>query len=269
VRALHLGFALLAAAAVLHPQPPPPAVSGTGGVNDAVALLARLEETDQPRATRTFTGEYKHWSGPKAGAVTPPPEAKLERPSPVAAGIVAVATALGLKDVAALTLYLMADEAEDSGDYVMNDICLRAIPMVDPHFVDAYILLAFVRQTSEPERAAAYLREGLKWNPLDWELWYDLAWIYLRPRPGFKPDYELALTYLKGCLQVSHPYFVNRVAAMVLMASGKRALGLAHLRELLMFRNLPEQDRIATERLIRDGANGIDRLSHYMERRHQ
>jgi hypothetical protein len=214
-----------------------------GSVQDAVIVLAEASVNENTaREGRAIDNDYSHWSGPVDEVSAESAAAALgvktaDRDSPVVAGIVGIASLTGLRELASIFLYLLSDYGEAEEDYELVDICLRAIPHVDPHFVDAYIIRAYFYSLTDVPQAERILLGGLKWNPNDWELYNDLAWLYLRNTTLRNPDPHTALRYLKAGIMVKHPYSLRRLYAYL----------LAHLRQF------EEAERVFLEMIDDEG----------------
>jgi len=257
-------------AVTLRPSAPLDTRFVGGSMEEALSVLADGAATSHSLDGRAFDEDYRHWQvadgGARAALAATGMTAAAEQ-SPVVAGLVGIAAATGLRDLAAVSLYLLSDHAEDEGDWDLCDMCLRAIPFVDPHFVDAYLIRAFLLAKTNPEEAERILRRGATWNPGDWEIWHDLAWLYLRPIDQRVPDPRRALTYLEAAVRVKHPMSVGRLYAYVLAHVGRRAEASAVFRGMLDRTALDDRDRSLALRGLDEIARGRDRLAERMAAR--
>ena len=251
-------------AAVLRPSPLIDTRYAGGSMENALEALARGAEETKSTNKRALDDRYDHWAnqeGDGKQALHNVGLVRAQKESPVIAGLVGIAAATGLRDLAAVTLYLVSDDAEHKGDWDLCDICLRSIPFVDPHFVDAYLLRAYFLRKSAPDEAEKILLRGVKWNPDDWELWNDLAWLHLRPLKNRKPNPKRALQFLGSAVSVKHPYHVQRMYAYVLAHLGEKKVAEEVFAKMIKRPGVPESDRILAERGLQDLQRGYDRLS--------
>lgn len=251
---------LLGLAMALRPEVPRNLHFEGGSLGSAMETLARAGEESSGKQGRALTEDYAHWaegvSPTSRGSIAPPPP-----PSPTVAAFVGIASVVGLRDVAALGLYLLFDEAEHRGDWELCSLCLEAIPMIDPHFVEAYTIGSLYHRDHDPKKAEAILKRGLRWNPGDWELWHDAAWLHLRPDAHGSCHPALALPYLQGAVRVRHPLFVRRLWAMLLFHLGERDEAKRVLRHVIGGKGIPGEDLERSRSCLADMERGVDRLS--------
>lgn len=274
-----LAALLLLSAAIIRPAPPDDSRYVGGSMGSALELLAETGRAAGSSDRRAFDAGYDHWATahplPPAGASTgagasTTPAAVLPLappPHPVLAGAVGLASAMGLRDLTALALYLESERAEHDNDWELNELCLRAIPMVDPHFVDAYLIRAYFVGRKDPAAAEAILRQGVRWNPEDWELWSDLAWLKLRPVAGRIPDPAAARPLLERAVAVRHPYFVRRLYATLLFHLGDEDGAADQYTAMVEDPTLPEYDRLLAVRGLQELVAGYDRFADRVLRR--
>ena len=259
----HLLIVLALLGFFLRPSSPTSTRYAGGSMENALQALAQGAADTKSTNKRAYDEKYAHWAstggdGKKALENVGMLQAADE--APVVAGLVGIAAATGLRDLAAVALYLLSDNAEHEGDWELCDICLRAIPLVDPHFVDAYLLRAYFLRKSDPDEAEGILLRGAKWNPDDWELWNDLAWLHLRPVKGRKPNPKRALQFLGSAVAVKHPYHVLRMYAYVLAHLGEKKVAEQVFRNMLNKPGLSQSDRRLAQRGLEDLQRGYDRL---------
>ena len=259
----HLLIALALIGLFLRPSPPTSTRYAGGSMENALEALAQGAADTKSTNKRAFDDQYSHWAtkgGDGKKALKNAGLVQAAEEAPVVAGLVGIAAATGLRDLAAVALYLLSDDAEHKGDWELCDICLRAIPLVDPHFVDAYLLRAYFLRKSDPDEAERILLRGVKWNPNDWELWNDLAWLHLRSVKGRKPNPKKALQFLGSAVSVKHPYHVLRMYAYVLAHLGEKKVAEEVYQKMLKKPGLSEGDRRLAKRGLEDLQRGYDRL---------
>lgn len=257
------GLALVAL--LTHPHPPEPAGARVAGA--AAGVLEEAERAAASRQVRAYGEGYGHWArGAGADPLAAAGISAGQPRGPIMAGLVGLAAAIGLQEVAALFLYLRSDLAEHERDWAMFDLCLEVIPWIDPHFVDAYTIRAVYFMGSDPDRSRQILLEGVRANPGDWELWTDLAMLELRPPEGRAPDLAQVLRYLQGAVQGKHPHFVRRLFAAVLAGAGLRAEAERTYLDLLAEPGLAPADAALTEAALADLRAGRDKLKEYLAR---
>ena len=270
-RDLIVALVLVAAAMGTRTPHPPPAPAAGADLGEALAMLGGADAKHGGEQHAPMDAGYRHWDAADPSARSKPPSsasasASEDRRPPVVAGLVAVAGALGLSELAGLSLYLLADLAEDQEDWEATDLLLRAIPYVDPRMVDAYVIMSFIRRVDDPASAEEVLLRGVTYNPDVWELWYDLAWLQIGPHHKGEPDLEKARRYLEGGIAAPHPHFLTRTLGVVMQALGQKAEAEKLYRTLLARRDLPGEDRVATERALDDLQHDVDKLGIFRKR---
>jgi len=270
-RDLAIAVLLIALVMASRPAAPQPQEGPGEDLPHALAMLGGADAAQPSERTHApMDREYRHWDTGTAPHPRPAlPAAPDEGAPPMVAGLVAVADALGLRELAGLGLYLLSDMAEDREDWVAVDLLLRAIPYVDPRMADAYIILSFIRRVDDPAGAEEILLRGVHYNPDVWELWYDLAWLQIGPHHRGDPDLWKARRYLEGALAAPHPLFLTRTYGAVLQAQGRKAEAEKLYRELLARPDLPDVDRVATQQALKDCEQDVDRLGLFRQRLHR
>ena len=273
-RAKILFMLVVLASFVIRPNPPQDTRFVGGSLEGAMKILADGAASKKSAGRRALEDDYEHWSDSQESASADPLSTvgltSAQQESPVIAGLIGIASATGLRDLAAVSLYLLSEKAEHTGDWELCDLCLRAIPLVDPHFVDAYLIRAFFFFKSNPAKAEEILLRAVRWNPEDWELWNDLAWLHLRRTKAREADPHKALKYLEAAVAVRHPYFVERLYAYVLAHLGKKNKARSVFERMLAGEDLPQSDRVLAERGLAELQRGYDRLKdRYLSRDYQ
>ncbi|MCK4994273.1 MAG: hypothetical protein KAS13_04405 [Candidatus Omnitrophica bacterium] len=73
----------------------------------------------------------------------------------------------------------------------------------NPHFINAYLDGGFWLNTkmNQPDKALAFLRRGLKYNPLSWQIVFQMGEIYFTK----KKDYAKSYSYFKHAYYLMNP----------------------------------------------------------------
>ncbi len=129
---------------------------------------------------------------------------------------------MGMRSIAALLLWLKMDEASHRNDWQLVNICLDAIMKIDPHFIEAFLLRAYVHVTEGCyDKAAEVLMEGLRHNKNGYALYFELGMHYYRrykKRPSMPRE---ALKWFKKAVSFEHPRYVERMYAYCLARAGR------------------------------------------------
>ncbi|MDR3708493.1 MAG: hypothetical protein P4L33_09330 [Capsulimonadaceae bacterium] len=90
---------------------------------------------------------------------------------------------------------------------------IRMITWLDPHFIEAYdvagAILPSLHQFDEGQR---FLDEGIKNNPSNWQLYYDLAMLHA----WYQRDAKAALPYARKARELAtDPFYKRRLSMLV------------------------------------------------------
>ncbi|HIE50879.1 MAG TPA: tetratricopeptide repeat protein [Armatimonadetes bacterium] len=128
----------------------------------------------------------------------------------------------GFRSLAADILWMKTDQYWHSGRWFrMLPIC-KAVALLEPNFIEVWTItgwhLAYNMsvEANSPEEAAkfirdgiTFLREGIKWNPNRYDLYFELGWTFYDKLN----NYERAAEYFKKALQFKHPAYMERLIA--------------------------------------------------------
>lgn len=241
----------------------PPSREAPPGTGEEAALLRQLSMSRVEFAAydrqRSYDEGFRHWAEVYGPREQTPRVSEGEGPPPALAGLVGLASALGIREVAALGVFVLADRADATGDFTLMRLYLHASTELDPRFLAPASILGYIYRRREPARARQVLSRALEANPDSWELWNDLAWIALRPGPNVPPDLDEAARLLRGATTNRHPYHVRRLLALVEDARGDREASREALHSMLG----PDIDRVnrqAAERLLEGLESGVNPL---------
>jgi tetratricopeptide (TPR) repeat protein len=270
MKALQVSFLILLFCLIfIRPDVPEDTYFRGGSVQDAVLVLAEASVNEKSTLhSRALDDAYSHWakaSTPEENggetAVTLAGVKTANEDSPLVAGIVGLAAVTGLRELASIFLYLLSDYGESNNDLDLVDICLRAIPFVDPHFVDAYIIRGYFFALTQPIKSEEILLRGLRWNPEDWELYSDLAWLYLRNTSVRKPQPLTALKYLKAAMMVKHPYLLERLYGFLLAHVGQKEEAFEVFNKMIADPSISYIDLKQAEKGLDSLKRGEDRMA--------
>ncbi|MEK7794271.1 MAG: hypothetical protein AAB353_07065 [Candidatus Hydrogenedentota bacterium] len=152
----------------------------------------------------------------------------------------------GFRKVAANFLWLQVDKFFHQGQMHRMVPIMRSCVTLDPHFIEAYLLGAWhlaynipakLSATPEPQKefnerwkarvgpreswfyvGADFLKDGIRKNPRDWRIYFDLGYgIYDEKLQ----DYPNAILYLREARRYRHRSWVPRRLAMAYMFNGE------------------------------------------------
>jgi tetratricopeptide (TPR) repeat protein len=151
-----------------------------------------------------------------------------------------VASMTGFKEVIAGTLWVRADEFFHTGQYQAIMPIVRIVTWLDPHNTDVYTTGAwhldynFVDDEQRSDKryipaAIALLQEGIRNNPDNWDLYFELGWTHFNKKIE---DFEKALEYMQKACQyegsdpntgkkIPRPEYVDRMVAHQLEKLGR------------------------------------------------
>jgi len=138
-------------------------------------------------------------------------------------GIIVMAALIGgFRKSAANVLWLQNEENWHSGKGYRTIPLARAVTMLDPNFVDAWVLtcwhLAYNMsvEAKSPDEAASLIAQGLKfaeegipWNSTTYEIYQEIGWTYYDKLQ----NYERAAEYMKQAIEHRHPTYLERMIA--------------------------------------------------------
>lgn len=151
----------------------------------------------------------------------------------------------GFRKVAANFLWLQVDKFFHQGQMHRMVPIMRSCVTLDPHFIEAYLLGAWhlaynipakLPVTPEPQKefnerwkarvgpreswfyiGADFLKDGIRKNPRDWRVYFDLGYSIYDEKLR---DYPNAILYLKEARRYRHRSWVPRRLAMAYMFNG-------------------------------------------------
>ncbi|MCM8818341.1 MAG: hypothetical protein NC915_02535 [Candidatus Omnitrophica bacterium] len=125
-------------------------------------------------------------------------------------------------------LYLTADNYWHTGEYNKIFPVFYLITRILPNDINAYVLggwflingIAPKYQGKKKELiknfAVEFMKEGIKNNPYDYRLYWELAWFYYNEK-----KYNDALQYLEIAEKYEHPFYIENLKAIVFMRTNE------------------------------------------------
>jgi len=135
--------------------------------------------------------------------------------------------------------------------YTMIGHVMDIVTDLDPAFTQPYVFGAFVmaQELKEPERGLALLARGLRANPTDWRLCFEVGFLHYVCRH----DYESAARYFTWASRMpGRADYVPRFAAFASQRAGNQGMAILLWREVLATGNEYMRD-VATRELSRMG----------------
>ncbi|HOY65755.1 MAG TPA: hypothetical protein PLP29_02640 [Candidatus Ozemobacteraceae bacterium] len=134
---------------------------------------------------------------------------------------------LGFAELAANLLWIQMDADSHRGLWHRVDFALALIPALDPSFIDAYLLRAFLldEYQGRHDEALAILEQAVKRVPGRIELWEQIGLVCFNHdgRHGPRRRLEQALeAFLHAADMPGAPSHLVRMAAVTLAAMGRR-----------------------------------------------
>lgn len=126
-------------------------------------------------------------------------------------------------------LYLRIDYLWHYGEYSKIFPVFNLITKILPEDVNAYclggwFLISGIAPKYDGEKkdkikkyAIEFMEKGLKENPYDYRLYWELAWFYYN-----EDQYEKSLKYLQEAEKYKHPFFVENLKAHIYMKIGEK-----------------------------------------------
>jgi tetratricopeptide (TPR) repeat protein len=157
-------------------------------------------------------------------------------------------------------LWLKADALWHKGKYGEIFPVLRLITLISPAQIQAwslggwFLINGIAPQLSEEqagkikEYAVDFLKEGVKKNPEDYKLYWELAWIYYNDE-----NFSESLKYLDQAGKYSHPFHVENLKAHIYMKTGQKEKAVSAWEEVK--KRYPEREGIA-EKFLKRLKNG-------------
>jgi tetratricopeptide (TPR) repeat protein len=160
-----------------------------------------------------------------------------EHPEGISNGMVLLLKHLGLQELAANLLWVQMDADSHQGLWHRVEFALELIPTIDPHFVEAYLLHAYMldRFKGEHRRSIEVLQTGLRNNPWRSELWIQLGVQFFNVNRQHGPDRDLekALAmFSQACRLSDCPGYIFRFRAIVLTCLNRREEAIAWLEQV-------------------------------------
>lgn len=161
-----------------------------------------------------------------------------EEDAMISDGLILVLQHLGLQQLAANLLWIQMDMDSHAGLMHRVRFALDLIPAIDPHFVDAYLLLAYVyaKEMNDNVKSRETLLWGLQHNPTSKDLLIQLGFQSLShlKRYGEERYPEEALeAFNKVIVQGDYPPYVERLKARALVLAGRKEEALDFLKQLI------------------------------------
>lgn len=174
--------------------------------------------------------------------------------SSVSPGLVILLRQLGFAELAANLLWIQMDADLHAGLWHRVTYALELIPVLDPTFIDAFLLRAYLLDEFEGRHAEAvkHLEKALKQNPHRLELWQQLGIYCLNHggRHGPTRDLSKALeAFYRASNFVDAPPHMIRMVAATLAAMERREEAVRLLREVMSIPGRPE-DQLQIDRLM-------------------
>jgi hypothetical protein len=135
--------------------------------------------------------------------------------------------------------------------YTMIGHVMDIVTTLDPAFTQPYVFGAFVmaQELKEPERGLELLTRGLRANPTDWRLCFEVGFLHYVCRH----DYTSAARYFTWASRMpGHAEYVERFAAFAAQRAGNTGMAILLWKEVLATGNEYMQD-VATRELRRMG----------------
>jgi hypothetical protein len=123
---------------------------------------------------------------------------------------------------------------------------------LDPGFIEPYVFGAFVmaQEMNQPERGLALLERGMRANPTDWKLPFEVGFLHYVSRH----DYASAARYFTWSSRMpGHEPYVERFAAFTHQRAGNRDMAILLWKQVFATGNQYMQD-VARRELVRLGA---------------
>ncbi|OQA09595.1 MAG: hypothetical protein BWY66_00498 [bacterium ADurb.Bin374] len=172
----------------------------------------------------------------------------------VSPGFVILLRQLGFAELAANLLWIQMDADSHAGLWHRVTYALELIPVLDPTFIDAFLLRAYLLDEYENRHAEAVqlLEKALKQNQHRMELWQQIGIYCLNHggRHGPTRDLPKALdAFYKASNFAGAPPYMIRMAAATLAAMERRDEAVQLLRQVM---SLPErtEDQLQIDRLM-------------------
>ncbi len=159
------------------------------------------------------------------GMKSPTPITRIVEFDPTAVTGVIMAAALGgFRGMAATMLWMKMEELWDSGKgtWVACQRVMRDVTLLDPHWLEPWRILSWhlaynlYVETDDPAQKSLfmrkginYLKEGISWNPENYDLYFELGWTYFDK----VRDYEKATKWFEAASQYPHPEYIERMIA--------------------------------------------------------
>lgn len=122
---------------------------------------------------------------------------------------------------------------------------------LDPRFIEPYVFGAFVmaQEMKEPERGLALLERGMRANPTDWRLPFEVGFLHYVTRH----DYASAARYFTWSSRMpGHEPYAERFAAFTHARAGNKDMAILLWKEVFANGNEYMQD-VARRELVRLG----------------
>ena len=169
-------------------------------------------------------------------------------------GLILILEHLGMRELAANLLWIQMDADSHRGLWHRVEFALELIPAIDPHFVEAYLLLAYVQDMNKQfDRSLATLRAGALNNPWRSELPVQIGVQCFNHLGRHGPDRDLPgalAAFTQACRLSDCPGYAFRLRAITLAALGRRDEAIAWLEQVKAQADRSAQDREMDGKLI-------------------
>ncbi|MFC1745474.1 tetratricopeptide repeat protein [Candidatus Riflebacteria bacterium] len=184
----------------------------------------------------------------------------LSQTSPVSGGLVLLLQHLELNQVLANLLWVQMDIDSHRQYQHRVDFYLELIQSIDPHFVEAVLIRAFICDGRGQHREARkLLKQGIRDNPFRHEIPMQLGIMYFNKmkQHGSGRNFIKALQYFSHTLNIGgHPPYVERFYAYTLTAMEKRQKAVKFLKAVLKDPTRPDKQKELDKKAILRIATG-------------
>ncbi|MBF0548617.1 MAG: hypothetical protein HQM08_29575 [Candidatus Riflebacteria bacterium] len=216
------------------------------------------EEHDQPREQRhCHEDEHEHGADHDHEH-----ESSLGDPDQknVNMGMILILDHLGLAELAANLLWVQMDEDSHKGLWHRVNFYLDLIPRIDPHFIEAWLLKAYILDQVNKlhDESLALLEKATEHNPMSWEIHQQIGVqaFNFKNFHGPKRDLKKALEHFTMVSEFSNrPDYIDNFIAYTLAALGKRAEAIEYLQNRLKGQISEDNKRFVQQALKRVNSN--------------
>lgn len=147
-------------------------------------------------------------------------------------------------------LYLTVENYWHSGEYFKIFPIFYLITKISPDDINAYVLggwflingIAPKYQAKRKEEiknyAVEFMKDGIKKNPYDYRLYWEIGWFYYNEK-----RYDLALDYLEKAEKYEHPFYIENLKANIFMKINEKEKAIKEWEKIK--EKYPERKEIA------------------------